>query len=303
MSQLPNFLIIGAAKAGTTSLWAYLRQHPEVFFPANKEPNFFALEDRSLSLRGPASPKVLHELLYSYCVQDYESYLGLFRSVRGQKAVGEASVRYLYAQEAPERIRASIPDVRLVAILRNPVSRLYSHYSMNRQYGLESLGVLEAIEAERSRREAGWAYDWHYVNVSRYAGQIRRYFMLFGREQVKVLLHDEFLSRPVEVVQEVCGHIGVERAFVPDMSQKEKVTYLPRVFALDRLINHPGRGRNRRDLLCRAVGASVVARLDKWNRTPAPPLAPGLRTELSRLFRDDVQELEELLERRTGWCT
>ena len=145
---LPNFLLIGAAKAGTTSLWSYLAQHPEVYLPENKEPNYFAFADAQPNCVGPAPAHVIHELLLKFSVTTWPEYLALFQGRTDQKAVGEASVRYLYVPEAAARIHERLPEVRLIAVLREPVSRLYSHYWMNRQFQLEDLELEDAIAAE-----------------------------------------------------------------------------------------------------------------------------------------------------------
>lgn len=300
--MLPNFLIVGAAKSGTTSLQAYLDQHPDVFFSPSKEPNYFALTGIPLPQPGPAAPDVLYHLLYRHSVTDYEAYVSLFDGVGSEWAVGEASVRYLYYPEAPGRIHALLPDARLVAVLREPVSRLYSHYCMNVQYQLEPLDLQAAIEAEPSRREAAWGWDWHYVAIGRYAEQLDRYFALFDREQIKVVLYDDFVARPLDVFREICRHIGVDDGFVPDMSERGKVAYRARNLTLDRWLHWPNplRASLERHFPRRLV-SGAIGRLERWNSAPVPRLDRGLRTDLSRLFHEDVGHLEELLGRRIPW--
>ena len=302
MKRLPNFLIIGAAKSGTTSLQAYLDQHPDIFFASCKEPNYFALTGKRLPHKGAAPPDVLYELIYRYSVTDYDAYLSLFDSVQGQSAVGEASVRYLYYPEAAERIKAAIPNVRMIAILRDPVSRLYSHYCMNVQYQLEPLPLREAIEAEGWRREADWGWDWHYVGVSRYSEQLARYFALFDPAQLKVFLYDDFVQKPLEVYREACRHIGVADDFVPDMSKRGMVPSRPRNLTLDRWLHWPNpvRARLQRHLPDRLF-SGVVGRLERWNRASVPPLSEELRQDLSGFFRRDVERLESLLGRSIPW--
>jgi hypothetical protein len=300
--RLPNFLIIGAAKSGTTSLAAYLEQHSEVFFCPEKEPNYFALAGESLPHAGPASPETLYELIYAYSVTDYQEYLSLFEGVGGQKAIGEASVRYLYYPEAPRRIRSEIPDVRLVAILREPVSRLYSHYCMNVQYQLEPLSLPDAIAEEKARAEANWGWDWHYVNMSLYSKQLKRYFDLFDRGQIKVFLYDDFVNEPLAVYQEICRHIGVDDRFIPDMSYRGKAAYRPRNLVIDRWLHWPRAAKTglERYIPCR-LPKKLFSRLERWNSVPVPRLDDKLRQRLTELFRDDVRELEELLGRRIPW--
>jgi hypothetical protein len=299
---LPNFFILGAAKCGTTSLASYLEQHPQVFFCPIKEPNYFALVGRKIPQPGPVPPAVLQQFVYSDTITDFEEYQALFAGVNGEPAVGEASVRYLYYPEAAARIRRLVPPARLIAILREPVARLYSHYCMNVQYQLEPLDLIQAVAAEEERRAAGWGWDWHYVNLGLYAQQVRRYFDLFGREQVKVFLYDEFVADPSKVYAEICRHIGVDAAFVPDMSQRGKVPYWPRNRALDRWLHWPHHLRTGvTRFIPRWLPAPVVSRLKQWNSAPIPKLDKGTHRELTRHFLEDARELGELLGRNIPW--
>ena len=118
---LPNFLIIGAAKAGTTSLYRYLEQHPDVFMSEFKEPRFFALENDPLDYRGPNDPAAHCEY------KTLEAYETLFAGVRNERAAGEASTLYLYHEDAAERIRHYVPDMKMIAVLRHPVEQAYSN--------------------------------------------------------------------------------------------------------------------------------------------------------------------------------
>ncbi|MEM9236955.1 MAG: sulfotransferase, partial [Verrucomicrobiota bacterium] len=236
---LPNFLIIGAAKSGTTSMHMYLGQHPEVFFPDYKEPNYFALAGESLPKPGPASPEVIQSLIYTRTITDEKQYESIFDKVATQSAVGEASVRYLYFPKAPERIHAKIPDVKMIAILRDPVARLYSHYCMNVQYQLEPLDLMEALEVEEIRREADWGWDWHYAAVGRYSEQLKRYYERFDPSQIKVFLHDDFVKDPLGTYKETCRFLGIDDSFDPNMSERGKVARRPRNKAIDRFIHWP----------------------------------------------------------------
>jgi hypothetical protein len=295
---LPNFLLIGAAKAGTTSLWGLLAQHPEVFLPETKEPNYFVFPEQPARCAGPAPEPVLHELLHKFSVTTWSQYVALFAGTTGEKAVGEASVRYLYFPEALARIRERLPHARMIAVLREPVSRLYSHYCMNRQFQLEDLELEAALAAEPQRIRAGWGFDWHYAGVSRYAAQIERWFEAFGRERVAVHLHDDLGADPAGVYRQVCRFLGVAESFVPDFRERAKEAYRPRHLALDRLLHHPNPVRS---LGFRVLGPSRYESLRKrvrsWNSAPVPPLERALHRRLKELFRDDVQRLESLLGR------
>lgn len=149
---LPTFLVIGAAKAGTTSLYHYLGQHPQVFMSPVKEPGFFALEGHPLDFRGPGD-----EWLRQATTTTLEAYQKLFEGVRDEPAVGEASVLYLHHHAAPEAIARYVPDVKLVAVLRDPVERAYSAFLYQTRNGREPLADFEeALRAEPRRIADGW---------------------------------------------------------------------------------------------------------------------------------------------------
>lgn len=300
---LPTFLLIGAAKSATTSLADYLAQHPECFVPPkNKEPNYFALAGEKLPHRGPASDEVLNALWYSHCITDFESYRRLFDGEDQTKARGEASVRYLYYPETAHRIHAILPDARLVVVLREPVSRLYSHYSMNVQYQLEPLSLEDALAAEDDRVAAGWGWDWHYRRIGRYAEQLKRYLDIFDREQIRVFLFDDFSREPLRVFQEICRHIGVDDHFVPDMSYRGKSAYRPRHLALDRWLHWPRAIRPGWErLVPRRLPRRVVSWLENWNSLPIPRMDRDLRQSLRSEYESEVRELEELIGQPTHW--
>ncbi|MEM9170209.1 MAG: sulfotransferase [Pseudomonadota bacterium] len=299
---LPNFFIVGAAKSGTTSLAAYLRQHPDVYFSPRKEPNYFAFYGEEPSAAGPAPEAVVRKLYLSHTVNDFDAYRALFAAANGESALGDASVRYLYEPRAAERIRAHAPNARIVIVLREPARRAYSHYTMNRQHQLETLSFDGALEAEADRRAAGWGYDWHYVGVSRYAEQVKRYLDQFGEDAVKTILFEDFADDPASVYRDVCTHIGVDPSFAPDFSVREKVTVWPKNAALDRWLNWPNpmrealeRGPTRR--VARRLFNAVRAK----NAVPPPKLSPDTHARLKETFKDDVAELSVLLGRPTGW--
>ena len=155
---LPNFLIIGSAKAGTTSLHYYLNQHPEIYMTAVKEPRFFALEGKNLNFSGPDK-----DIINSTSVTTYEEYIALFEEVSSEKAIGETSPLYLYSEKAIQRIHHYLPDVKLIVILRNPIDRAFSCYTHLLREGYESLSFADSLKAEEGRIHDNWAHLWHYT--------------------------------------------------------------------------------------------------------------------------------------------
>lgn len=300
--KLPTFMIVGAAKSGTTSLMRYLSQHPDVFVPVTKEPNYFMLSGQQDNPKGPASPYILRHMIYNWSCAELSRYEALFADAGAAKASGEGSVRYLYSREAPKRIHDMLPDIRLVVVLRDPVARLFSHYNMNRQIQLEPLDLRDALDAEDDRVAQEWGWDWHYRRVSLYGAQLQRWFDQFDREQIQVHFYDDFVANPNAVFSEICRHIGVDPDFRPDMRERGMVSTRPRNLWLDRQLNWPSRLRYR--LLRRPFGGitkPLMTRLNRWNSLPAPKLDAATRAEIAPLFTEDLALLSALLKRDVPW--
>ena len=165
---LPNFLLIGAAKSGTSSLYHYFRQHPQIYMSPNKEPSFFAYEGKAIQLTGPGD----QDFHAKRIVTDLIDYQALFGDRTNQPAIGEASILYLYAPDAPARIHHYLPDVKLMAVLRNPVDRAFSSYAHLRRDGRESIADFRlALQEEEARIKANWEHQWHYAQLGFYYTQ------------------------------------------------------------------------------------------------------------------------------------
>src|SRR5689334_11885254 len=167
---LPNFLLIGAAKAGTSSVFAYLGQHPDVFISPTKEPNFFALAGQDVHFAGPGD-----SIVNRVSITRLDEYEALFKSAGKGMAVGEASTLYLYNPGTAEAIRRLIPDARVLAILRDPAERAYSSYLHMRRDGREPVARFEdALAEEDARVHNHWEHLWHYSRLGFYYAQLKR---------------------------------------------------------------------------------------------------------------------------------
>lgn len=297
---LPNFFILGTAKAGTTSLANYLRQHPQIFIPKNKEPNFFMLEGCQLPpFAGPADTKTLYETIYRCSITDIESYKALYQGVQQETAIGDATVLYLYFPKAADRIQYYIPEAKMIIILRNPIDRLYSHFLMVKEkYCLEPLDLMGALAQEEERIAKNWGWDWHYANIGLYYNQLKYYFDKFHPTQFKVFLYEDFCCHPLNVIQEIFRHIGVDDAFKPNILRRSKVAYMPRNKTFDRLINKPNRLRScLRAVLPSAVFHQLVTFGNRMNQVSYKPLPPEIRHQLQQRFRPDILKVQDLIQR------
>jgi len=291
---MPNFLVIGAAKAGTTSLRTYLDQHPEIFVPGRGEPSFFAHEGETPRYKGPGDDDWNGTLF-----TDLAAYEALFDPVDGQAAVGEISPRYLYFEKAPERIAARIPEARLIAILRHPVDRAYSHFLMNRSRGCEPAATLaEAIELEATRAEQGWGWDWSYVGAGLYHAQLQRYFARFPPDRIKVFLYEDLKDQDT-FFPDLFDFLGVDPDFRPDTSARHRKAQAPRSYALQQVVKQPSAAKS---LVKQLVPAGARMKAREWimSRNAVAPerLSPEVRRALfDRHFAAECRRLESLIGR------
>ncbi|MFN0114160.1 MAG: sulfotransferase family protein [Paracoccaceae bacterium] len=209
---MPDFLVIGAARAGTTAIHSFLRKSPRIFMPAGKEPNFFAFEGEALSVKGPGAEFINNS------ITTLPAYNGLFAGAASGQLLGEASPLYLYVPKAPERIRHHVPDVRMVAVLRNPVDQAWSHFMYATKFRIETVeDFAKALALEEERLAEGWQPLFGYSRFPRYAEQLERYFRLFPREQILIRTYDDFLADPARLMADILTHIGADASFRPDM--------------------------------------------------------------------------------------
>lgn len=303
MSRLPNTFIIGAAKSGTTSLYDYLRQHPDVFMSPVKEPRFFAYAENPPDMAGPGDVASNRE---AGAVYTLEAYRELFTEATDEEIVGEASPVYLYDEEAPRLLHDHCPDATLVVVLRNPIDRAYSHYLHLLQSGREPLRDFEAaLDAEDERVDAGWEWSWHYRRMGFYGEQLTRYLEYFDREQFCIYPFENLKADPVSFAQTVYGDLGIEASVVPDTGIRRRATGVPKLEWLHRFIGNPDHFLRRwsRLVLPEAVRDRILTSVKNAN-LDKPPMPEAARARLADVYRDDVRRLEALLDRSfSDWLT
>lgn len=289
--KLPNFLIIGAAKAGTSSLHYYLSQHPQIFMPTLKEPKFFALEGEALNFQNP-DQAINHD-----SITNLGEYKNLFSQVTDEIAIGEASPIYLYSEKSAHRIKQYIPETKLIIILRNPVERAFSCYTHLRREGYETLSFEDSLQAENQRIKNNWAHLWHYREAGFYAKQLKPYLNLFNREQIKIFLFDDLCRDSMALLQEIYDFLGADAGFVPDLD-KRNVSGMPKSLLLQKLLF---RGNFLRDAFLsvfpRSLYGDFVKRIKKWNMGEKPSLNPDTRMHLKSIYHDDILELQGLIQK------
>lgn len=267
--MLPNFLIIGAAKAGTTSLYHYLRQHPDVFMSAVKEPDYFCAGEAA------AEPVPVGRL------QDYER---LFQSVTSERAVGEASTKYLNSLTAVERIAAELRHARLIVSLRNPADRAYSRYLGRLRGARERCGLDEAMRS-----------DSEYVLSSRYYDPLTRYLSRFGNRRVKVILFDDLVADRRAVVRDLFSFLDVDPGFEPDVARSHNTGGIPRSMMLNSLVVKGSTAV--RTIVPALRDTGVAAWAQRRLMRPHDPLPPAIRRRVLDGVSDDIAKTGKLIGR------
>jgi hypothetical protein len=195
----PNFFVVGAPKAGTTSLYEYMKAHPQVFLSDVKEPKYFAPQARErVSL---------------------DQYRRLYQNAAGFPAIGDLSPFYLSEDTAPQAIREASPDAKIIVMLRDPVARAFSHYLMAVAVGHEKASFSQALARYHHREAPNWYLSTHYIEHGMYAEQVERYLSVFPASHVAIFLFDELVSNPRQVLTWLAGktlrYLSTCSAYIP----------------------------------------------------------------------------------------
>lgn len=290
----PNFFIVGAPKCGSGSLWRYLSGHPDVFMPLVKEPCYFGTDVRS--------PMTIDRL---------DVYLGLFARAGHASAIGEASVRYLRSRDAAVEIAAFEPRARIIALVREPVAQVRSMHNHFLSHGIENIADLGiAIDAGTERFRGGGVgkpynpNSLDYRRVPLYAEQLARYLAVFPRNQIHVIILEEFAADQAQVFADVLRFLGVDDDYRPRFARHNAArrTRAPR---LARWLSAPPAGLRRLGkrvppLVRRRLWGGLIQRplLHATSVEEAPAkVNPGLDARLRAEFAPDVHRLAEMIDR------
>lgn len=301
--MVPNFFVVGAPKAGTTSLYHYLDQHPAVYMSPIKEPCFFAPEVADFTPRSRALFEADAAALRAYLdgpmrekrrgiVLEWEQYLKLFKHVRQETAVGEVSGNYLGSSGAPRVIRARIPHARIVMMLRDPVDRLFSQYVASRAAG-ETNAAFVPWTTKQLSVEAARHPPFGPVWAGRYAVHLRRYLECISWSQLRVYLYDDYAGTAQPVLRDLLAFLNVDPDWPMDTTRRHNVTLVPRWPALHLAVT-PRVRRAIRGI----IPARILDRARPWYVT-RPRLRPTAeeRARVIEIYEADIRALETLIQR------
>ena len=286
----PQFFIVGAPKCGTTALWHWLRQHPQIYLPEKKELHYFG-QDLDM----------YHSSL--------EEYLDWFKNAREDQIIGEASTSYFYSETAPYEILEFVEGAKVIIALRNPVDMVYSLHAQLVFSGEEPIKDFRKALIEEPLRKKGCGLPKYrkaptiyflYTEVGKFSLYIRRYLAAFG-ERAYIVLYDDIKTRAHVVYREILEFLGVDNTFTPQFSVMNPYKR-PRSYILSRfmgLFPLTPVGNMFKKIIPKEVRSRIATKLWNLNSKYAekPPMDPHLRRELTERFRDDIIELEKIIKR------
>lgn len=311
---LPNFFIVGAPKAGTTSLYHYLGQHPDVYMSSIKEPNYFAEEIRAENI-GPqwqAWVQQENDSLLQYLrgsmrekrfgglVSNWSDYLKLFQRVNGEKAIGEASVCYLWSRTAARNIALATSHAKIIMVLRNPVDRAFSQYKQAVASGLVGSSFREQVRMSLNRKTDKLELMNPFLEFGLYHEQVKRFMELFPVENLRIYLYEEYRQALAETLADVFRFLEVDPHFFPDVSEKHLQTRMPRSVWVSHKLKQFGVWSR----LKGAVPARLVPVVQKlvFRNEQTAEIDRADRLYLSDYYREDVSRLATLIRRNLdGW--
>ena len=290
---LPDFFVAGAPKAGTTALHAALARHPELYLSPVKEPKFFLTDGPPPTQGGPGDAKTYREHVWRRA--DYEA---LFAAAPAATLRGESTPFYLYSPAAQQRIRALIPQAKMIIVLRDPIERAHSNWTHLWSSGLDPIDdFVRACDAEDRRVAAGWADFWHYKRLGLYGEQVQHLYTVFPAGQVLLFRYRTLVDNPAGTLDRICAFLRVSQGLIREVP-RENVTAHP-----DHTLRHRFVSRVLRTgsaVTTRLPGHPARTLIDKLESSlqqgaaPRRPLTWAQRQALIPYFEADVRLLGDL---------
>lgn len=293
---VPNFVLIGAAKAGTTSLHRWLAQHPDVFVPRQKELHFFAAPWLRENCKGPGDARILQDI-----PADWEAYRGHYAAANGRRAIGDLSPSYFAWWPSRDAIRDRLGHPKIVLALRDPVEKAYSQYMHLVRDGRETLSFAEALAAEEGRTRQGYGALWRYVASVLYAEPTERFLESFGPDRVRVVFFEDLVRDPQGTMRDLLSFLGVDPTAPIDTGSVSNRSGAPKSRALATLLNNPSLRRVARTVLPGSLVARLGARATALNTGAKPALDAASRALIEERVAADTARLARLIGRELPW--
>lgn len=284
MSKLPNFIIIGAGKCGTTSLFHYLFQHPEIYMCPKKETFFFLGEESRLKNKQWGA------------VANLDEYKSLFKDAPENAVIGEISTTYYSSPNTAQLIHEVVPDTKIIAILRDPANRAFSDYLMNYKYSFKKNNFENLVDVKK-----------YYVRLGFYYSQLINYFEVFDQKNIKVLIYEDLLNHPQAFLEDLFTFLEVQSDIKIDVTKKFRDYGVPKNKILYKLFIESGKARNitRRILetLPNKLSTTVYKKISNASMYK-PTLSATDRAKLIEIYRPEIIKLQDLIHKDLSkWLT
>ena len=298
----PNLFIVGAAKAGTTTIYDHLYDHPDIFMSPIKEPHYFCADIRRKNFTQPHykkfdidvnkylndKPLKKHHIAY---IDQLDQYEALFLDAKNEKYLGECSGGYLYSITAAQAIYDYNPNAKIIISLREPVDRAYSHWKMNLANGRENENIpfSQCIAREFSRKDKHWGISHLYVDLGLYCAQIKRYLDIFPRENILIVFYRDLMISPQKFMEDIFRFLNLN-ALVVDEKMKSNPSRKPMLPIMHDFV--------RKYRLTRFFSRRAVDRIKNiTSSSDFPPLTQAQRKDIyDEYFKEDILRLQKILD-------
>jgi len=284
-----DFFIVGAPKSGTTSLYYYLQEHPDICMSSNKEPNFFS------------NNEIKKQALYynKKCITSNEEYEKLFLNRTKSQVTGESSVSYLFYPNVAQRLYKYNPNARIIILLRNPAERAFSHYLMDCRLGLINLSFKDILFKRKKHPNLNLYYQ-QYIELGMYCHQVNRYYDIFKKSNILIINTDDFNKATLETIRDVYRFLNVNQNFEPKIGMHHNKyleannAVLNKIYSISFLRKFLGQ------ILPKSTISFIKERL--FTKKNKPTLDNEAIYQLCKIFDEDTSQLEKLINKKfTSW--
>ncbi len=289
-AKFPNFLIVGSAKAATTSIHEYLKQHPDIFMSEPKEPTYFTFAGEK---------NIKFNLGQASFYTDQDKYLSLFKNVNGEKVVGESSTPYLYFYDKTisniKKIHPDHENLKILILLRNPAKRAYSQYMMSVRDLRDEKPFYEALMSEEQRKKDLTHFDLYYLDRGLYYNQVKAYLDNF--KNVKILFYEDFISSPQKVLTSILDFLELDTIDFKELP-RFNASGVSKSKAVTKIVNQ--------EMVVKKI-FKVFFTKESRNRIKNKVMSYNLKKEdrfdiksekyLKEFYKEDIEKLELLLDK------
>ncbi len=309
-NKKPNLFLVGAPKAGTTSIYRFLQSHPDIFMSPIKEPHYFSKDIKSekfskdyskrnyINLDQYFSNNKLPNIQIAF-LENYHQYMELYRDKKDEKYFGEGSTGYLFSRVAAKEIYNFNPDAKIIMILRNPVERTFSHWRMDSRAGYSrSDNFYKDIIFDYSLEDNTWGgVSSTYIQLGLYSQQVKRYLEYFPKENVKIFFYDEFEKNPEDIKKELFNFLNVQDVDI-DFSKRYNTDFKARNFLIHFLFKkYRSQTHFFKNIIPKKIKSFLKNIFFQQSISNHHPINKDVRMKILSLFLHDISNLEKIIDK------